>query len=189
MPRLNLRIIDIASSIYPDIKFHTKDLINAWMKRQEDIIEIYDKGELSKCPLLEQYHDKECIERYEKQIIIDTYEILDRTAIKEVQLAILQLMHKKEIVIETLPTSNIYIGNHHSYTTYHLVNWIKWAKEGNPIPPIVLGTDDAGIFATNIYNEYCHIYTLLVHEYNFSTNEALEIIKRINYNADIYSFK
>ena len=189
MPRLNLRIIDIASSIYPDIKFHTKDLINAWMKRQEDIIEIYDKGELSKYPLLEQYHDKECIERYEKQIIIDTYEILDRTAIKEVQLAILQLMHKKEIVIETLPTSNIYIGNHHSYTTYHLVNWIKWAKEENPIPPIVLGTDDAGIFATNIYNEYCHIYTLLVHEYNFSTNEALEIIKRINYNTNIYSFK
>lgn len=189
MPRLYLRIIDIASSIYPDVKFHIKDLINAWIKRQEDIIEIYNKEQLSEYPLLEQYHNKECIERYEKQIIIDTYEILDRTSIKEVQLAILQLMHKKEIVIETLPTSNIYIGNHHSYTTYHLINWIKWEKEGNPIPPIVLGTDDAGIFATNIYNEYCHIYTLLVHEYKFSTNEALDIIKKINYNANIYTFR
>ena len=60
--------------------------------------------------------------------------------------------------------------------------------EGKPIPPIVLGTDDAGIFATNIYNEYCHVFTLLVYEYNFCINDALEVIKKINRNANTYTF-
>ena len=97
-------------------------------------------------------------------------------------------MHHKEIVIETLPTSNVLIGYHNSFNTYHLVYWIRWEMEGKPIPPIVLGTDDAGIFATNIYNEYCHVFTLLVYEYNFCINDALEVIKKINRNANTYTF-
>ena len=40
------------------------------------------------------------------------------------------------------------IGNHHDYSTYYLYNWYKWKKEGKALPPIVVGTDDTGIFAT-----------------------------------------
>ena len=62
-------------------------------------------------------------------------------------------MHHRQIVIETLPTSNVVIGHHHSFSTYHLYNWYKWSKEGEKIPAIVVGTDDAGIFATNIFSD------------------------------------
>lgn len=188
MPRLFMRITELSREVYPNDKFQVYDLIDSWKRRQEDIIEMNNSGELSKIEPLMRYHQKAYAEKYKKEIKINAFEILDKDALKEVQLAVLKIMHHKEIAIETLPTSNILIGYHHNFNTYHLVNWIRWEKEGRPIPPIVLGTDDAGIFATNIYNEYCHIYTLLVYEYDFCINEALEIIKKINHNANTYVF-
>ena len=80
------------------------------------------------------------------------------------------------------------IGHHHSYATYHLFNWYKWGKEGANIPAIVVGTDDAGIFATNLYNEYCHIYCMLVFEKHLSPHEAMDFIERVAHNAKVYNF-
>lgn len=188
MPRLYMRITELSREIYPNDDFQVYDLIYAWKRRQEDILELADSGELNNIKALRRYHQKEYVEKYKKEIKVKIFEILDEKALREVQLAVLKMMHHKEIAIETLPTSNIFIGYHNSFNTYHLVNWIRWEKEGKPIPPIVLGTDDAGIFATNIYNEYCHIYTLLVYEYDFCINEAFEIIRKINRNAIFYTF-
>lgn len=188
MPRLYMRITELSREIFPNDEFQVYDLIYSWKKRQEDILELADSGELNNIKALKRYHQKEYVEKYKKEIKVKIFEILDENALREVQLAILKIMHHKEIAIETLPTSNIFIGYHNSFNTYHLVNWIRWEKEGKPIPPIVLGTDDAGIFATNIYNEYCHIYTLLVYEYDFCINEAFEIIRKINRNANYYIF-
>ena len=188
MPRLYMRITELSREIYPNDDFQVYDLIYAWKRRQEDILELADSGELNNIKALKRYHQKEYVEKYKKEIKVKIFEILDENALREVQLAILKIMHHKEIAIETLPTSNIFIGYHNSFNSYHLVNWIRWEKEGKPIPPIVLGTDDAGIFATNIYNEYCHIYTLLVYEYDFCINEAFEIIRKINRNANYYIF-
>lgn len=188
MPRLYMRITELSREIYPNDEFQVYDLIYAWKRRQEDILELADSGELNNIKALRRYHQKEYVEKYKKEIKVKIFEILDENALREVQLAILKIMHHKEIAIETLPTSNIFIGYHNSFNTYHLVNWIRWEKEGKPIPPIVLGTDDAGIFATNIYNEYCHIYTLLVYEYDFCINEAFEIIRKINRDANYYIF-
>lgn len=188
MPRLYMRITELSREIYPNDDFQVYDLIYAWKRRQEDILELADSGELNNIKALRRYHQKEYVERYKKEIKVKIFEILDEKALREVQLAVLKIMHHKEIAIETLPTSNIFIGYHNSFNTYHLVNWIRWEKEGKPIPPIVLGTDDAGIFATNIYNEYCHIYTLLVYEYDFCINEAFEIIRKINRDANYYTF-
>ena len=189
MPRLYMRITELSREIYPNDDFQVYDLIYAWKRRQEDILELADSGELNNIKALKRYHQKEYVEKYKKEIKVKIFEILDEKALREVQLAVLKIMHHKEIAIETLPTSNIFIGYHNSFHTYHLVNWIRWEKEGKPIPPIVLGTDDAGIFATNIYNEYCHIYTLLVYEYDFCINEAFEIIRKINRDANFYTFK
>ena len=188
MPRLYMRITELSREIYPNDEFQVYDLIYAWKRRQEDILELADSGKLNNIKALRRYHQKEYVEKYKKEIKVKIFEILDENALREVQLAILKIMHHKEIAIETLPTSNIFIGYHNSFNTYHLVNWIRWEKEGKPIPPIVLGTDDAGIFATNIYNEYCHIYTLLVYEYDFCINEAFEIIRKINRDANYYIF-
>lgn len=138
--------------------------------------------------LLMQYHNQECRKAYNKIIKIDTEEFFTALELEMLQLMMLSVLHKKEIVIETLPTSNVRIGQHINYDTYHLWNWIKWEKEGNCIPPIVLGTDDAGIFATNIYNEYANIYCNLTTNNKVGHNDAMEIIKKLDSNAKIYRF-
>ena len=104
------------------------------------------------------------------------------------QRAILRLMQRKEIVIETLPTSNLRIGYHKSLENYQLFNWLQWKDEGYSIPPIVIGTDDPGVFATNIYNEYALIYCYLVYEKGLSRNEVMDYIREIDENSKTYSF-
>ncbi|GAB6976879.1 amidohydrolase family protein [Prevotella falsenii] len=187
MPQISMRVMELAGEIYQGDE-NIEAYISAWKNRKLDIVELDKQNKLIEYHLLELYHKKDYVEKYNEKIEVEIYEILDEAALHKVQLAILKLMHKKEIVIETLPTSNVLIGNHRQFCTFHLHNWFKWEGEGKAIPPIVLGTDDAGIFATNIYNEYCHVFTLLVYEYGVSVNGALDFIKKLNYNTEIYAF-
>lgn len=101
----------------------------------------------------------------------------------------LEFMHKKEIVIEALPTSNLRIGYHRTLQSYQLLNWYKWREEGLPIPPVVLGTDDPGIFATNIYNEYSMLYCYLVYERKMPRTNVIKFLQDIHNNSRVYAFK
>lgn len=138
--------------------------------------------------LLMQYHSYECRKNYEEIIDVATLDIFDVLQLSDLQLAMLQFIHQKEIAIETLPTSNVRIGHHHTYETYHLWRWWKWHKEGKSIPPIVVGTDDAGIFATNIYNEFANIYCHLTCQCGVPHTEAMRLLEQLDKNGQIYSF-
>lgn len=138
--------------------------------------------------MLRQYHCPKFRNKYNEIIEVKTTEIFSESDLEQLQLMLLKYLNEKEIVIETLPTSNVRIGHHHTYGTYHLWNWIKWENEGNPIPPIVVGTDDPGIFATNIYNEYSNIYCKLVYVHHLSRNQAMNVIEKLDKNARIYKF-
>lgn len=139
--------------------------------------------------LLAKYHSKQFRKEYDKIIEIDVLDPFDKNAIRVLQLSLLKYMHKKEIVIETLPTSNVRIGHHHDFNTYHLWNWVKWEEEGASIPPIVVGTDDTGIFATNIYNEYANIYCHLTSQCEMNHEKVMALIERLDRNAGIYKFE
>jgi len=137
---------------------------------------------------LNRYHNKYFRDEYNEIIEIDIKECFTLNELERLQLAILQYLNEKEIVIETLPTSNVRIGFHTSFETYHLWNWIKWEEEGRAIPPIVVGTDDAGIFATNIFNEYANIYCFLTDIKQMSHLKTMEILRNLEHNASIYKF-
>lgn len=135
--------------------------------------------------LLELYHRARW--SYEKIIEVKTEEVFSAEDLVLLQLEILKILHNKEIIIEALPTSNVRIGYYDSYDDYHLYNWLKWEKEGFLIPPIIIGTDDTGIFATNIYNEYANIYCNLTKN-KMNRNIAMDFIKKLDDNANIYKF-
>lgn len=138
--------------------------------------------------LLERYHCSDNKTKYDEIIEVEIEEIFDLSELELLQKCMLKYLHDKEIVIETLPTSNIRIGMHRNYTTYHLWNWMKWRKEGNSIPPIVIGTDDAGIFATNIYNEFANIYCHLTCERDMGHVETMQFLEELDKNGQIYKF-
>lgn len=138
------------------------------------------------CNAIRKYHDRKHRDKYNKIITIELNDI-PASEIQLLQLALLEIMHEKEIVIETLPTSNVRIGHYNTYKNYHLWNWLNWEEEGHPIPPIVVGSDDTGIFATNIYNEYANIYCCLIGQ-GMLHSKVMAYIERLNKNGSIYKF-
>lgn len=188
LPKIALRIEELASKIYPG-KYRVMELIEAWLQRKEPPVSLKIENSSISEQICLYYHSEEGRERGKKICIVDAYEIFGEKELVCFQKLILKVMHQKQIVIETLPTSNVIIGHHHGFSTYHLYNWYRWGKEGIMVPSIVVGTDDAGIFATNIYNEYCHIYCMLVFDKGLSPYEAMEYIERLVHNAKVYVFR
>lgn len=150
-------------------------------------IPIYKGNEILKVHA--KYHSSDFKEKYNEIIEINTNDIFTNDDLEHLQIEVLQFLHSKEIVIETLPTSNVRIGFHSDYSTYHLWNWIKWENEGKAIPPIIVGSDDSGIFATNIYNEYANIYCSLINDMKISHGNAMAIIEKLDKNGQIYRFE
>lgn len=139
--------------------------------------------------VFEIYHNVKYRNKFDKIISINPFNILKAEHIESLQLSLLHEMTLKEIVIETLPTSNVRIGFHKNFSTYHLINWITWHEQGKSIPPIVVGSDDTGIFATNIYNEYANIYCMLLNTYNLPHAKVMDVIERLDKDSHIYRFE
>ena len=190
LPFLALKCEEYGSEIYgKSISIH--DLIRSWRYRFNDPLDKskkIDDKDREAFQNFEYRHSKEGRSKGNAIISIDTYDIFGEEDLTRLQLLVLKAMHQRQIIIETLPTSNIIIGQHHDFKTYHIYNWYKWGKEGHEIPAIVVGCDDAGIFATNIYNEYCHIYCLLVFEKRLTPQEAMNFIHHLVQNAESYRF-
>lgn len=191
LPKIALKAMDYASRVYPNVACSMHDLIEAWKLREQDPQPIIGKDFASMTPaeqLFVRYHSKEVRKRGSKVEMISVNDVFSDDDLVCLQQLVLEEMHDRQIVIETLPTSNVMIGHHQDFSTYHLYNWYQWGKQGLKMPAIVVGTDDAGIFATNIYNEYCHIYCLLVFDKGLVPQEAVTFIRQLCHNAEVYKF-
>lgn len=187
LPSIALKIEEHSSKIY-DKNYSAYEMTEAWLFRATDPHDIDNHSTTAKEEIFHCYHSKHSRKKGAEIISVDVCEVFGAEEIVRLQKLLLREMHQKQIVIETLPTSNVIIGHHHGFETYHLYNWYKWSKEGEKVPAIVVGTDDAGVFATNIYNEYCHIYCMMVFEKGLSPNEAIDYIERLVHNAKVYAF-
>ena len=98
---------------------------------------------------------------YTKIIHIGCFDVFSSEELVSFQKEVLKRVKDKGIAIETMPTSNVTIGHHHSYKSYHLLTWLKWKQEGVDVPDIVLGSDETGVFPANIANEYANVLELL----------------------------
>ena len=204
LPMIEIKIQEISRKIY-NKTYGLEDLSSAWKKRYLDprcikenktdktlLGEHGDKYEAinkSDFELISLYNKKETYRKYRKPIEVKCFECFDSQELTLLQKEMLAFMHKKEIVIEALPTSNLRIGYHRNLKSYQLHNWYQWKLDGSSIPPIVLGTDDPGIFQTNIYNEYAMIYCYLVYEKGLTRSDVIKFMQEIHDNSRIYAFR
>lgn len=138
---------------------------------------------------IEKYYSYDFLKKKNEEVLyMSDIEYLSVENINIFQKEILKYLHEKEIIIETLPTSNFRIGFYDNFSSYQLFNWFDLFEKDVPLPPIIIGTDDPGIFSTNISNEYALIYCYLVYEKNKNRNKVLEFIKILNQNAKVYAF-
>lgn len=140
--------------------------------------------------LVRLYHQADCRKRYHEKIPVRTTRIFSDNNLKQLQDILLRDLHKHEIILEVLPTSNVRISFYKNLEEHHIWRWLGLRDADGFIdfPPVVIGTDDAGIFSTNIYNEYSQIYQQLISS-KFQSHELASVkIRKLIDNARTYRF-
>ncbi|MBI2771137.1 MAG: hypothetical protein HYX47_16050 [Burkholderiales bacterium] len=85
-------------------------------------------------------------------------------------------VRNRGVALEALPTSNVRISLYSDYSEHHFLRWLGLDSD----EPLVfsIGTDDPGIFATNMRNEFSHCYRELKKRCA-SEAKALEILEEM----------
>ena len=106
----------------------------------------------------------------------------------DLQRSVLLEIHRRQIAIESMLTSNVRISLYDSHSDHHLWRWID-DNQDETHPIICLGTDDPGIFATNLCNEFSHVYDQLTRVAGKSTTEAISKMRILHSNAKSHVFR
>lgn len=125
---------------------------------------------------------------YDKLITIGCDDFVPIELQLKLQSFVLDYIARRGIVIESLPSSNLRISYYRKIEEYHLEKWLKSMQDNLLLPSVVLGTDDPGIFLTNIFNEYARVYCYLFDK-GYSPAESMDMIKRLHENSLIYKFE
>jgi hypothetical protein len=127
--------------------------------------------------------------RIEKLVEIETG-WLTTPALAQLQTSVLRTLAHEGIAIETLPTSNVRISAYRRFSEHHLFRWLGLTDNGFPtVPSICIGSDDTGIFATSLRNEYASILDTLSRRLDVPRDQAMGIIERLNRTGSAYRFR
>ncbi|HYF85013.1 hypothetical protein [Azospirillum sp.] len=135
--------------------------------------------------LFRRYHDPDVIERsriYEQV----SRDCLDARLLRWLQEYVLTLIVERRVVIETLPTSNVRISFYKDFSEHHVLRWLGLKSNGQQ-PPVSVGTDDPGIFASTLRGEFMHLYRE-VRKLTTSDREAMARLEHLNETGRIYRF-
>lgn len=141
--------------------------------------------------LKKRWFDPEVIARYECKQPYSLKEI-PRDWLLEAQQYVQAEVAERQIVIETLPTSNVRIGHYDDISDHHIFRWIGVPTRtilGDHSMLVALGSDDPGIFATDMRNELYHLFSSLVCDHQYTVDDAFYQVVKINENGRVYSFK
>ena len=188
--KIKLKIEDLiykySIEIYGEV-YHISDLIEAWKLREENPKEfLYNniKDNLKSKEIYIRYcSDNKVIKRYNKKISFNT-KLLSSKELYKIQNEILKVLNSKNIIIESMITSNKMISFYKNYKEHHISRWLL----KSPKPIVVIATDDPGIFATNLKNEFLHLYLILKDKLD-NEEEIFLIIKELIINSNIYKFE
>lgn len=214
LPKLEAQIHRLCSEIYKE-SYDMYTIIEAWKFRDTDTLIAFSdwehldpfyeteqqniakrrKSNSKAWELFCKYHESDCIKEHCKDIYIDEWDPFtspsEKGLLQFMQKVVLKRLNEKGVAIETLPTSNVRISYYHEFKEHHISKWLGHKENDDDYqkPTVVVGTDDTGIFATNLRNEFAHIFLILTRECGLSNDEAYEEIKRLNRNGEMYSFR
>ncbi len=140
--------------------------------------------------IFRKYHSIGCYKRGAELVKIE--DLFSEEILLKLQRSVLDELHNKGVVIEAMPTSNVRISYYQNHSEHHIWRWLGVNRDARftneKRPSICIGSDDPGIFATNIVNEYAHIYQGLVSNYDQSQSSAADTLQRLEKNGRIYRF-
>ncbi|MBX8498557.1 amidohydrolase family protein [Pseudomonas lijiangensis] len=131
------------------------------------------------------------LKRCREDIVISREsDVLSPKVLRALQQAVLKRLAECTIAIETLPSSNVRISIHEGYDDHHARNWLGLGK--HPMQSsvaVVVGSDNPGIFATGVRQEYAHLLRMLqVRTKGLDPSHAQALIERLCTDAKRYRF-
>ncbi len=115
---------------------------------------------------------------------------LDEITYLQLQQALMREVARRNVVIETLPSSNVRISQYHSFSEHHALRWMRvpgFVQEGDPEIMVSLGSDDPGIFAGDLNGEFYQLYSALRNQ-GMSDQAALNHLAPVNERGRAYRF-
>jgi len=147
----------------------------------------YKSKDIEARNIFQQYHQSGVIERSNKFIEVNTQGLVSLDVLRLVQNKLIEMLNDKSIAIEALPSSNVRISHYKSYKEHHLMRWLGLENANDPMPSVVLGSDDTGIFMTNLKNEYSHVFKMVSDAYG--KQKAIACIEQLHKNSQCFVFK
>ena len=116
--------------------------------------------------------------------------LVSTEALVILQDSVLADVNRRGVAIEALPTSNTRISFYETIGEHHIFRWLglKGPALANR-PTIVIGSDDPGIFATNLRNEYGAVAAALRDSFGMSAPEAARRIETLWDSARVFRFQ
>lgn len=209
LPSIMGEINRYCSAIY-DKQYSIDDLIKAWNFRQYDplcyiyntktiqidsidvqhkVINEFENNPKAKAIYTLYHFDKKSKKEYNEYTIVNLQnDLFTIEELRQLQNLVLHHIAKKNIVLEVPITSNLCVSFYKTLEEHHIGRWMKGCSDKNLlIPAIVLGTDDPGIFMTNIYIEYARLMTYLENK-GYNINDRIEMILQLNRMSRFYRF-
>lgn len=148
------------------------------------------KGRCGLSLLSNWHYDAKSRKEQEKRVELPL-DILDDDVLVMIQQRVQRFVNECNVVIETLPVSNVRISQYLDVQEHHLLRWLKVDKhynEGDELMTVCLGSDDPGIFVSDLKNEYYHVFANLM-QAGQTPAQCLELVNRINTAGRIYAFR
>lgn len=107
-------------------------------------------------------------------------------ALRRLQVCELEELAKRQVALETLPTSNVRISFYRNHAEHHVFRWLS--EPPDVAPMVCVGSDDPGIFANSMRGEYYHLAREL-RQTGKNWNEVSQTLHFLNDNSRIYGFR
>lgn len=164
---------------------------SSFIKREMGLVKAYEAEHgKSGLKILDGWHyDKKVKQRASELIEVKTNEIPEPCLVA-LQQSVQRLLKQKNVIIECPLVSNLRISQYVDVEQHHLLRWLgigNYVKEGDAKMDVCLGSDDPGIFVTDIQNEYQHLYNLL-EKTNATKDDIMDIIRHVGHTSRVFSF-
>ncbi|WP_319760645.1 hypothetical protein [Maridesulfovibrio sp.] len=138
---------------------------------------------------LRDYHEDKNIRENGEQPISVSSDQIPLDIISVLQNKVIKLLNDRQVAMEVMPTSNLRISLYEDYGEHHIFRLLGCEDSNiSERPTMCIASDDPGIFATCLRNEYAHVYREL-RQKGYSERKALAEIEHLIDNAWAFRFK
>lgn len=180
---------DLMRQITGQVDQYHEPLNDLWREEAKRVKAAYQEQRQAVELLWEWLSNPDVLQRA-NELVEKPANFLDTPCYIRLQQALMQEVAERGVLIETLPSSNVRISQYQHIGEHHVLRWMRvpgYIEEGDPEIMVSLGSDDPGIFASNLETEFYLLYSTL-RKAGLSDTDALHRLSILNERGRIYRF-